>query len=123
MKQSGALLLAYDELSARQSHQSRVQEIGISFKKDKQVTTTTIAAGKKVAGVEIENLLADRFQEVRPPHVLTGDEEQRGRLLLSRGTGKETPQRQLLGWGNVARDTDRAIDRLSFAGHKRTRDH
>ncbi|KIW92379.1 uncharacterized protein Z519_07363 [Cladophialophora bantiana CBS 173.52] len=117
MKQSGALIFAYDELAGRPSHTSRLQETGASFEKDKGVSVATIEAGKKIAGMEIEKLLADRFQEVRDLHSLTGEEEQKGRLLLSHGTDKqEAALKQTLGWGNVARDTEMAIERLCFAG-------
>ncbi|OQV08906.1 hypothetical protein CLAIMM_13115 [Cladophialophora immunda] len=78
MKQSGALIFAYDELARRSSHQSRLQEIRASFEKDKEVSVSTIEAGKKVTSMDIEKLLADRLHEVRDPHGVTAEEEQKG---------------------------------------------
>ncbi|KAJ9615158.1 hypothetical protein H2200_001232 [Cladophialophora chaetospira] len=116
MRHSGTLLLAYDELARRNAHKSRLGEVEASFKKDKGVTESTIEAGKKVATTDIERLLVDRFNEARLPHDLTGEEEHKGRLLLSRGMSKETQSKQILGWGNVALDTESAIESLCYAG-------
>ncbi|KIW22669.1 60S ribosomal protein L15 [Cladophialophora immunda] len=117
MKQSGALIFAYDELARRSSHQSRLQEIRASFEKDKEVSVSTIEAGKKVTSMDIEKLLADRLHEVRDPHGVTAEEEQKGRMLLSHGTDhQEAASKETLGWGNVARDAEMAMERLCFAG-------
>ena len=116
MKQTGALLVAYDQLARRQTHESRLEEIARSFSKDKGVTETTVETGKKVAALEIERLVTDRFHEVRAPTDLTNEDEHKGRLLLSRGTDKEAQAKQNLGWGNIARDTEEAMKELCFAG-------
>ncbi len=116
MRHSGTLLVAYDELARRDAHKSRLEGVGASFKKDKGVTKSTIEAGKKVATTDIERLLVDRFNEVRLPQDLSGEEEHNGRLLLSRGTNKETQSKQSLGWGNVALDTEEVIGRLCYVG-------
>lgn len=114
--QSGLLLVAYDEIAGQQTHESRLAGVETSFKKDKQATESTIEAGKKVAVMEVEKLLTDRFNEVRLPYNLTGEEEHKGRLLLSRGGDKEEQPEQPLGWGNVASDMERAVEKLCFAG-------
>lgn len=116
MAHSGTLLLAYDELARRDTHKSRLQDIAVSFNKDKGAMEATIEAGKKVAAIDIERLLVDRFNEVRLPNSLTGEDEHKGRLLLSKGTEKETQSKQSLGWGNVATDTERAVNELCYAG-------
>ncbi|OAL35945.1 hypothetical protein AYO20_04851 [Fonsecaea nubica] len=117
MKQSGALIITYDELAARPSHTSRLEEIRTSFDKDKGVGVGTIEAGKKVIGMEIERLLADDLHEVRDLQGITAEEEQKGRMLLSHGADhKEAVSKQTPGWGNIARDTEMAIEGLCFAG-------
>ena len=121
LKQSDALIFAYDQLAGSGSQASRLQEISTNFTKDKEVALAAIEAGKQVAGMDIEKLLADRFHEVRSTYNLTGEEEQRGRMLLSRGSDKETLAKQALGWGNVARDMERAIEKICFAGHSHSR--
>ena len=116
VQQSGTLLIAYDKLAGRQSHVSHLNEIGSSFAKDKEITLSTIEAGRKVARAEIQDLLADRRGEVRSTHDITGDEEHKGRLLLSHGVDGEAQVKESLGWGNVAGDTQDAFERLCFAG-------
>ncbi|OAL18405.1 hypothetical protein AYO22_10725 [Fonsecaea multimorphosa] len=123
MKQSGALIFAYDELAGRPAHTSRLQDIRTSFEKDTGVSASTIEAGRKVTGMEIEKLLADSLHEVRDLHGLTADEEQKGKMLLSHGMDQqEAASKHTLGWGNVARDTETAIERLCFAGHVQASD-
>ncbi|OAP64010.1 hypothetical protein AYL99_03237 [Fonsecaea erecta] len=124
LKQSGALLFAYDELAGRPAYTSRLQETRTSFEKDKGVSVSSIEAGKKITGMEIEKLLADKFHEVRDLHGLTIEEEQKGRMLLSHGTDQQEAavSKQTPGWGNIARDTEMAIERLCFAGHGQASD-
>lgn len=125
MEQSGALIFAYDELAGREARPSRLREMGTSFNKDVAVTVATLDAGKKVAGWDIEKLLADRFQDVRTPQDLTGEDGHKGRMLLSRGASKEPPEKEPSGLGNIARDVEKAIERLCFAGqgHGYGREH
>ncbi|KAK5036880.1 hypothetical protein LTR13_005260 [Exophiala sideris] len=123
MKQSDALIRAFDELSARKPQQSRLREINTSFKKEKDVAVATVEAGRRVAEADVENLLADKFQEVRTPPDLDAEEQQRGRMLLSRGVNKLTPTRETIGWGNVARDAEKAMAKLCFAGQKHLKQH
>ncbi|EXJ77909.1 hypothetical protein A1O3_09068 [Capronia epimyces CBS 606.96] len=123
MRQSDTLTFAYDQLSGRGPQTSRLQDIRTSFEKDKEVAVATLEAGKQVAKIEIERLLADKFQEVRTPHDLTADDMNKGRLLLSRGAVNNTSLKQPLGWGNVARDTERAMENLCCAGQGNGRNH
>ncbi|KIX01330.1 uncharacterized protein Z518_09055 [Rhinocladiella mackenziei CBS 650.93] len=81
MKQSHALLFAYDQLASQETQTSRLQEISTTFKRDKEVAKATIEAGRLVAGRDVDNLLADRFHEVRDPDDLTDEEIHKGRLL------------------------------------------
>ena len=115
MTHSGTLLLAYDELARRDMHISRLEEVAASFKKDKGAAEATIEAGKRVATADVEKLLVDRFNEVRLPNDLTGEDEHKGRLLLSTGTDNKA-QKESLGWGNVAMGTERAVTGLCYAG-------
>ncbi|OCT48649.1 hypothetical protein CLCR_05017 [Cladophialophora carrionii] len=116
LEQSGALVLAYDELAGRPTHKSRLDLIEASFKDDREATESTVAAGKKVAAFQIERLLTDRYNEVRTPHDLTAEEEHQGKVLLSHGTHENPQSKPTPGWGNVAVDTERAVGRLCFAG-------
>ncbi len=122
MRQSHALLVAHDELSAHRPQESRLHGIGADFNKDKEVALATIEAGRRVAGADMENLLADRFQDTRNPPDLTAEEIQTGRMLLSRGANKDTPMKEPVGWGRIARDTERAVEKLCFAGQTHFRD-
>ncbi|KAJ4522742.1 hypothetical protein HRR90_003107 [Exophiala dermatitidis] len=131
MQQSDALIFAYDQLSQRQMQQnSRLENIKMSFDKDKQLAVATLEAGQAVATMEVQRLLADGFHEVQigDSYGLSAEDVQRGRMLLARGaaaaagagtnmTGEmANKQQQPLGWGNVARDTEKAIERLCYAG-------
>jgi hypothetical protein len=116
LEQSGALVLAYDELAGRHTHKSRLETIETSFKKDKGATESTLEAGRNVAAAQIEQLLTDRYNEVRMPHDLTAEEEHQGKVLLSYGTNEDAQSKQTPGWGNVAADMERAVGRLCFAG-------
>lgn len=123
MKQSDALISAFHQLSACQQQQSSLREIHTSFKKEKDIAVATIEAGRRLAEADVENLLADRFQEVRSPPGLNAQEQQSGRMLLSRGNNESTPRKEPRGWGNVARDAERAMAKLYFAGEKHSKEH
>lgn len=115
MKQADALLFAYDQLLAREPQVSRLQDLRASFKRDKEVATATVEAGKRVARADIDRLLADGLHEVQAPSGLSAEEKQRGRMLLQQGSDQESSAKEPLGWGNVARDVERAIEKLCFA--------
>ncbi|KAJ9495147.1 hypothetical protein H2202_009397 [Exophiala xenobiotica] len=123
MKHSDAVIFAFDQLSGRTPEPSRLPEINASLKKDREVAVATVEAGKRVAEADVENLLADRFQEVRSPVGISAEEKQRGRMLLSRGVNGDTSTKEPLGWGNIARDAERALEKLCFAGQKHAKDH
>lgn len=125
MRQSDALIFAYDQLSEWEAQVSRLQNLRAAFEKDKQVAVAMLQAGKRVAEEDIAGLLADKFREVRPAQNLSADDVQTGRLLLARGADvtntNTSPKQQPLGWGNVARDTERAIEKLCYAGQGHSR--
>ncbi|KIW41909.1 uncharacterized protein PV06_05505 [Exophiala oligosperma] len=123
MKQADALTFTFDQLSARDPPPSRLAEINKSFEQDKVLAVATVEAGRRVAETAVDDLLADRFQEVRKSSGLTAEEENRGRLLLSRGVTTDTPTYEPLGWGNVSRDAERALRKLCFAGDTHGKDH
>ncbi|KAL2416439.1 hypothetical protein ABEF95_016256 [Exophiala dermatitidis] len=125
MQQSDALIFAYDQLSQRQVQTSRLENIKTCFDEDKQLAVATLEAGQAVATMEVERLLADGFHKVGDSHGLSAEDVQKGRMLLARGaaagagadmTGKMGHKEQPLGWGNVARDTEKAIEKLCYAG-------
>jgi hypothetical protein len=116
LKQSDAVIYVHGQLAKRTPQPSHIQDISTSFDGEKAVAAKTIHAGKHIVGTEMERLLADGFHEVRSGlSTLTAEEEQRGRLLLLRGMNQEAPEKQTRGWGNVARDTERAMEKLCFA--------
>lgn len=116
LKQSDAVIYVHGQLAKRTPQPSHVQDISTSFVGEKTVARKTIDAGKHMISAEMERLLADGFHEVRSGlYKLTAEEEQRGRLLLLRGMNQEAPEKQTRGWGNVARVTERAMERLCFA--------
>lgn len=123
MKQADALIFTFDQLSARSPPPSRLSEINASFQQDKGLAAATVEAGRRVAETAVDDLLADRFQEVRSSSSLTAEEENKGRLLLSKGVTSDTPTHEPLGWGNVSRDAERALKKLCFAGDIHGKDH
>ncbi|KIW20892.1 hypothetical protein PV08_01471 [Exophiala spinifera] len=123
MKQADALIFALDQLSARTPPPSRLSDINMSFEQDKAAAVATIEAGRRVAETAVEDLLADRLQEVRSSTGLTAEEENRGKILLSKGVTSDTPILEPMGWGNVSRDAERALRKLCFAGDIHAKDH
>jgi hypothetical protein len=84
---------------------------------------STIEAGRKVVDSDIDKLLSDGFQQVRQHADITNEEERRGRMLLAGAMEEGEPQQQTLGWGKVARDTERAMEKLCFVGQIHPRGH
>lgn len=115
LKQADAVIYVYDQLAKRTPQPPPVQDIRASFVGEKEMAETTIQAGKHVVETEVDKLLAGGLHSVRNgSNTLTAEEEQQGRLLLARGMGQETPGKQTRGWGKVARDTERAMQKLCF---------
>lgn len=115
LKQADAVIYVYDQLAKRTPQPPPVQDIRASFVGEKEIAATTIQAGKHVVETEVDKLLAGGLHNVRNgSNTLTTEEEQRGKLLLARGIGQGIPGKQTRGWGKVARDTERAMQKLCF---------
>jgi hypothetical protein len=116
-KDAQKLLDLYKKHVRRDTRASRLETITESFKKDKGVTEASVQAGAKVTQKEIENLLTDRFHEVRAGCEITDEEEKMGRLLLDQGATKDAKSKTM-GWGNVAMEVEDAVERLCLAGDR-----
>jgi len=119
LKQSDAVIYLHEQLAKRKSPPSHVQEISTSFVGEKDMATKTIQAGRYIVSNEIEKLLADGFHDVRGASARLGtlstEEVQRGGLLLLRGKNQDEAEKHTRGWNNIARDTERAMERLCFS--------
>lgn len=117
LKQSDSVIYVHGQLAKRAPQSPHIQGISAIFDGEKAVAAKTIHAGQQIVVTEMERLLADGFHEVRSGfNTPTAEEEQQGRLLLLRGMNQEAPEKQTRGWGSVARDTERAMEKLCFAG-------
>lgn len=117
LKQADAVIYVYDQLAKRSPQPPSAQAVKHSFAGEKEIAAKTIEAGRHVVGTEVDELLADGFHEVRNGReTLTAEEKQQGRLLLARGMDQEAPDKktQTRGWGKVARDTERAMQKLCY---------
>lgn len=121
LKHSDAIIYVHDQLAKRTPQPPHVQEISTSFAVEKDVAAKTVHAGRHIVSTEMERLLVDGFHEVRSGlGTLSAEEEQRGRLLLLKGKDQGEPKRQTRGWNNIARDTERAMEKLCFSSKPAT---
>ena len=113
---SNELVKQYKTLTTKPPHQSRVDEVRGTFKKDKLAALATIAAGRKVAIRDIQSMLVDCYHEVRGSSEITMDEDATGRMLFAKGErGGEEGGQEGVGWGTVALDMKKGIDKLGRA--------
>lgn len=75
-----------------------------------------INAGRRVAARDVDAMLADRYNEVRGRSNLTREDEQQGRMLLSKDEEGHNEERYSMGWGNVAADARKAVHKLEKVG-------
>ena len=107
---SQGLIDQYNKLTLQQPKKSRLDEIRTTFEKDKQSALAMIAAGRRVAATDIQDMLADRHHKVRGRGTITREEESKGRHLLSRGRlESDGVVDKGQGWGNVATEMKKAV--------------
>jgi hypothetical protein len=96
---SHGLINSYTRLSKQEVPRSRLGELSEMYRKDKETALSLLAAGRRVSGQDIDEMLADRRNEVRGRSSLTREDEQKGRMLLLEGEGEGKENRGGLGWG------------------------
>lgn len=115
------MLEQYKDLCKPILYESRLDEISTICKKDTQAALALLAAGRRVAMSDIQDMLADRFHEVRDRSVVTPEEDAKGRLLLSKGHREEDDGAAGggVGWGTIALEARKAVDKLGQVAVKR----
>ena len=98
---------------------SRLENMKGDFLKDREAVLSTIEAGRRVAARDIQTMLSDRHNEVRGRSNLTREDEQKGRILLSKGEDDNKENHEAVGWGNVAADARKAVHKLEKVGQPR----
>jgi hypothetical protein len=115
------LIQRYNKLAAVKPHESRVDNIKNTFSRDKQAALAMLAAGRKVATVDIQNMLVDRYHEAREKTTVTQADGINGQMLLSKGKGEDHVDADDWDgstWGELAADTRKAVDKLGRVGSK-----
>jgi hypothetical protein len=107
------LIKAYNDLAGKNIGPSPLDQLEATFRRDCEYTSSVLAAGKKVAKSEIEDMMADRYNEVRGRRALTEDEAKLGKEIFdSADQDADTVMSDTEGWGEVAYKTSRAARKM-----------
>ena len=109
---SKEMLDQYDLLSQQQPDPSSLQDLSTKFTEERVELKAAVAAGRRIAQIEIEVLLADRYHEVRCTAAGSTQDEQNGKKLIDVGMGQREEINGLRGWGNVAYKAQRRLEKL-----------
>jgi hypothetical protein len=114
LEESNKLLTQYHQLAQQHSATSRLEELSKDFAADKDQTAQAIAAGRRVADADIDDMLADGLHEVRGRKIIEADDERLGREILQIGQNQRPDLAELdsEGWGKVAYRAQRAVEKL-----------
>ena len=120
IEESKKLLAQYQHLAQQQFESSQLDELSRRFEVDRKQVKLAIAAGRRVAGAEINDMLADKTREFRGRQLLAADDETLGGEVLLIGKKQRLSQDLELGsaaagWGTVASKTAKAVKKLHQA--------
>lgn len=96
--------------------QSRLEGFEQDTQGDEEAMLNMINSGRRVAARIVDAMLADRYNEVRGRSNLSREDEQQGRMLLSKGEEGHKEAHESMGWGNVAADARKAVHKLERVG-------
>lgn len=115
LDESQNLLTQYHQLAHQPSAPSRLTGLAKKFAADRDQIAQAIAAARKVADADIDDMLADRLHEVRSRKAtITAADETLGKEILRLGRNQRPELAELdpEGWGNVAYRAQRAVEKL-----------
>lgn len=115
LQESRGLLARYHELAHEHSEDTlRMEDLSKTFAADRDQTARAIAAGRRVADADIDDMLADKLHNVRGRKAITAEDETRGREILQIGRNQRPALAELdqEGWGRVACRAQRAVEKL-----------
>ena len=115
LEESKKLLARYHQLAQPNGETSGFEDIAREFAADKDQTARAIAAGRRVADADIDDMLADKLHEVRGRKALAADDETLGREIMQIGQNQrseEPAEPATEGWGTVAHRAQRAVEKL-----------
>jgi hypothetical protein len=114
LEESKKLLAQYNELAQQHSETSRIEDLSNTFAIDKDQTAHALAAGRRVADTDIDDMLADKMHEAHGRKAITADDERLGRDILQIGQNQRPEPAELdtEGWGKVAHRAQRAVEKL-----------
>jgi hypothetical protein len=114
VEESRKLLAEYHQLAQPRSETSRAEDLSKKFATDKDQAARAIAAGRRVAGADIDDMLADQSHGVRGRKAIAADDKTLGREILQVGCNQRPELAELDGerWGEVAYRAQRAVQKL-----------
>lgn len=112
LSDSYALINCYREENRREIPASRSENLVDTFEKDREAALATIEAARNVTMHEVENALADQHHEVRNGSEMSVEEEQMGRLLLSKAGTTSNNSNQEVSWEALVMETSTALKGL-----------
>lgn len=119
LEESRKLLAQYQELTRQQSQTRHLSDLAEKFETDKEQVRLAIAAARKVVEGDIDDMLADKTQEVRGRKTITVDDQSLGSDVLRIGQARQEQTARVdpdgEGWGEVASKAKRAVHRLCKA--------
>ena len=111
LQESKALLKAYNDVTEQGGRTSSLDQLAADFRHDHESIGDMIEAGKRVGKSDIEDRLADKYNEVRGRRTMTKDEEELGGLVFDSADARDVVM-DSEGWGKVAHKASRAAQKM-----------
>ena len=113
LEESRALLQEYEELNAPNSSESPLEKAVAKFNHDSETTEDVFASGRKTGKRAVENMLADKYNEVRERTQISTSEKEMAQLFVPADHQDEDVTMEAHeGWGSIADKSRRAAQKM-----------
>lgn len=113
LEESRALLQEYGGLNMPDSSESPLENAVAKFNHDSETTEDVFASGRKAGKRAVENMLADKYNEVRERTQVSTPEKEMAQLLVPADRQDEDMTMEgHEGWGSIADKSRRAAQKM-----------
>jgi hypothetical protein len=113
LEESRALLQEYEELNAPDSGESPLEKAVAKFNHESETTEGILASGRKAGKRAVENMLADKYNEIRERTQISTPEKEMAQLFVPADRQDEDVTMEgYEGWGSIADKSRRAAQKM-----------
>lgn len=116
LEESKVLLETFNMLAERDPGASCLEKVADEFNRNRDYTEKLFAIGRKFGKSAIEDMLADKYNEVRRQRTVSKDEEVMGQMVFDNADLRTEDMTMAMaeceGWGSVADKAIRAAQKM-----------